>query len=38
VNANINGLADADFLSKEEKDSVFYANAKALWEGKSEGS
>ncbi|PVH93896.1 hypothetical protein DM02DRAFT_732832 [Periconia macrospinosa] len=34
VNANIGGLADADFLSVQEKNSVFYENAKRLWKGK----
>ncbi|KAF2642963.1 hypothetical protein P280DRAFT_538815 [Massarina eburnea CBS 473.64] len=34
VDANINGLADADFLSAEEKEGVFYGNAKELWKGK----
>ena len=34
VNANIDGLSTADFLSIEEKDGVFSANTKTLWGGK----
>ncbi|KAF2814746.1 amidohydrolase 2 [Mytilinidion resinicola] len=37
VKANINGLANAHFLSNEEKEAVFHENAKALWKGKVEG-
>ncbi|KAF2109779.1 hypothetical protein BDV96DRAFT_651745 [Lophiotrema nucula] len=37
VNANIEGLTDADFLSVEEKESVFYRNAQSLWKGKIPG-
>lgn len=33
VNANIAGLADADFLSVDEKDQVFWLNSKRLWSG-----
>jgi hypothetical protein len=34
VDANIAGLADAEFLSAEEKEAVFWRNAEALWAGK----
>ncbi|KAF1947197.1 amidohydrolase 2 [Clathrospora elynae] len=34
VNANIAGLADAECLSSEEKEKVFWQNAKDLWKGK----
>ncbi|CAO2657757.1 Nn.00g038830.m01.CDS01 [Neocucurbitaria sp. VM-36] len=34
VDANIAGLSDADFLSSKEKESVFWSNARSLWEGK----
>ncbi|KAJ4358723.1 uncharacterized protein N0V89_003307 [Didymosphaeria variabile] len=34
VNANINGLAEADFLSAEERNDVFSENTKSLWKGK----
>ncbi|KAF2034532.1 amidohydrolase 2 [Setomelanomma holmii] len=37
VNANIAGLADAGFLTDEEKDMVFYGNAERLWQGKIGG-
>ncbi|KAF2501169.1 amidohydrolase 2 [Lophium mytilinum] len=36
VKANINGLANADFLNNEEKEAVFHENAEALWKGKIE--
>ena len=36
VKANIAGLADANFLTEEEKKSVFYNNSKELWKGKIE--
>ncbi|KAF2654539.1 amidohydrolase 2 [Lophiostoma macrostomum CBS 122681] len=36
VDANIAGLADADFLADEEKEAIFYRNAEALWKGKIE--
>ncbi|OCK76063.1 hypothetical protein K432DRAFT_336365 [Lepidopterella palustris CBS 459.81] len=34
VNANIAGLADADFLSEEEKKAVFFQNVRTLYKGK----
>jgi hypothetical protein len=34
VDANIVGLSGADFLSPDEKESVFWRNAEALWQGK----
>lgn len=34
VGENINGLGDADFLSAEQKMSVFSQNVKRLWKGK----
>jgi predicted TIM-barrel fold metal-dependent hydrolase len=34
VDANINGLARADELEFEEKERVFWGNAKELWKGK----
>jgi predicted TIM-barrel fold metal-dependent hydrolase len=37
VNANINGLAQADCLRNEEKERVFWRNAKDLWKGKIGG-
>jgi predicted TIM-barrel fold metal-dependent hydrolase len=37
VDANINGLAQADSLSDEEKERVFWRNAKELWKGKIGG-
>ncbi|KAF2476293.1 amidohydrolase 2 [Lindgomyces ingoldianus] len=37
VDANIAGLADADFLSPEEKDGIFHGNARELWKGKIGG-
>ncbi|KAF2704018.1 amidohydrolase 2 [Pleomassaria siparia CBS 279.74] len=37
VNANIAGLSDADFISAEEKEAVFYKNAKRLWKDKIKG-
>jgi hypothetical protein len=37
VSDNIAGLTDADFLSAEEKESIFYRNAQELWKGKIPG-
>ncbi|KAF2731014.1 amidohydrolase 2 [Polyplosphaeria fusca] len=37
VDANIAGLSDADFISEEEKEAVFYKNAQRLWAGKIDG-
>ncbi|PSN70386.1 hypothetical protein BS50DRAFT_619241 [Corynespora cassiicola Philippines] len=34
VNANIAGLANADFISSKEKEDIFFSNAKRLWQGK----
>ncbi|KAH7079333.1 hypothetical protein BKA63DRAFT_508185 [Paraphoma chrysanthemicola] len=34
VDANIAGLVDAEFLTIDEKEMVFWKNAKTLWEGK----
>jgi hypothetical protein len=34
VDANIAGLGDAEFLSPNEKEAVFWHNVEALWEGK----
>jgi hypothetical protein len=31
VDANIAGLTDASFLSEDEKEDVYYRNAKTLW-------
>jgi predicted TIM-barrel fold metal-dependent hydrolase len=31
VDANIAGLTDADFLSDDEKEGVYWRNAKTLW-------
>ncbi|ORY03467.1 hypothetical protein BCR34DRAFT_591550 [Clohesyomyces aquaticus] len=34
VDANTNGIANADFLSSEEKEAIFHHNASELWKGK----
>jgi hypothetical protein len=34
VDANIAGLASAEFLTAEEKEMVFWKNAQTLWKGK----
>lgn len=31
VDANIAGLTEASFLSEDQKESVYYRNAKMLW-------
>jgi hypothetical protein len=38
VDENIRGLSDAEFIPQEDKDLIFYGNAKTLWEGKIQGS
>jgi predicted TIM-barrel fold metal-dependent hydrolase len=34
VDANIAGLTDAEFLSVEEKEAVYWRNSEELWKGK----
>ncbi|KAF2877057.1 hypothetical protein BDV95DRAFT_482094 [Massariosphaeria phaeospora] len=34
VDANIGGLVDAEFLSSDQKEDIFYRNATRLWQGK----
>ncbi|KAF2625976.1 hypothetical protein BU25DRAFT_106589 [Macroventuria anomochaeta] len=34
VDANIAGLADADFTSNEDKEGIYWRNAQSLWQGK----
>ncbi|KAF9735562.1 hypothetical protein PMIN06_000548 [Paraphaeosphaeria minitans] len=34
VNANISGLAEAEFLSIKQRNDVFFENTKGLWKGK----
>lgn len=34
VDANIAGLTEADFLCEDEKEGVYWRNAKELWRGK----
>ncbi|KAJ4340213.1 hypothetical protein N0V95_007565 [Ascochyta clinopodiicola] len=36
VDANIAGLADAEFIDEEEKEGVYWRNAQSLWQGKIE--
>lgn len=34
VDENIAGLADAEFVSEEEREDVFWGNSERLWRGK----
>jgi len=34
VNANIAGLSNADFIFKQDKEAIFYQNARKLWKDK----